>query len=120
MDVDQFAERMAEVRLRFATKLRGRLSEIDAIADRLIEDTPDVGTLVFDAHRRVHDMCGIGPTLGFFATGQAARVSERILLQASREKRRLTAAEFDQFKHSLIALRVAADADLTSTSIVPE
>ena len=120
MEADQFAERMAGVRQRFATKLHGRLDEIDAIADQLADAVPGIGTIVFDAHRRVHDLCGSGPTLGFVATGQAARVCERILLQPSRDKRALSANELAQFQQSLVALRLAADADLKSTSIVPE
>ncbi len=120
MQIDQFAERMAGVRQRFANKLHGRLDEIDAITERLTGDDPDIGAIVFDAHRRIHDMCGIGPTIGFIETGKTARVCERVLLQPSREKRPLTGAELAEFKQGLIALRLAADADLKSTSIVPE
>lgn len=120
METDQFAERMAGVRQRFAAKLHGRLDEIDAVVARLTDDAPDIGTIVFDAHRRVHDMCGIGPTLGFIETGKAARLCERILLKPSREKRALTAEEVEALKEKLGALRLAADADLKSTSIVPE
>jgi hypothetical protein len=68
----------------------------------------------------VHDLCGIGPTLGFTATGQAARVCERILLQPSRGERGLTEQEMAQLRAGLAQLRAAAASDMQSTGIVPE
>ena len=45
------------------------------------------------AHRRAHDLCGVGPTMGFVATGQAARTIEQVLLAALKADRALTADE---------------------------
>jgi hypothetical protein len=112
MSSDEFAERIAHVRKRFASKLAGKLDEIDAHLPELIGKGTDVAVAVYAAHRKVHDLCGIGPTLGFTATGQAARVCERILLQPSRGERGLTEQEMAQLKTGLARLRAAASSDM--------
>jgi len=114
---DDFAERLAGVRQRFAAKLTGRLDEIDAHLSELVGEGEGVAAAVYAAHRKVHDLCGIGPTLGFTATGQAARACERILLQPSRGERGLTGQELAQLKAGLVALRAAASSDMQSTGI---
>ena len=48
METDQFAERMAGVRQRFAGKLLRRLNEIDAAVAHLADDGSDIGSNVFD------------------------------------------------------------------------
>ncbi len=120
MGVDEFAERLAAVRKRFAAKLSSRLAEIDAALPSLAGEGDDTAHVVDSTHRKVHDLCGIGPTLGFYATGAAARVCERILLQPSRGERGLTEQEMAHLKEGLAALRVAAQNDLQSTGTVPE
>jgi hypothetical protein len=120
MGDDEFAERLAILRRRFADKLPGRLAEIDAALPALTGDGGAVAGAVYTAHRKVHDLCGIGPTLGFVATGQAARLCERILLQPSRGERGLTEQELVKLRDGLAALRAAAHNDMQSTSPVPE
>ena len=120
MEGDVFAERLAGVRKRFAAKLPARLAEIDIALPELAGEGAEVAAAVYTAHRKVHDLCGIGPTLGFTATGQAARVCERILLQPSRTERGLTEQELARLKEGLVALRVAARNDVQSMSTVPE
>jgi hypothetical protein len=117
---DDFAERLAVVRERFATKLAGRLAEIDAAMPRLVGEGGAVNQAVDVAHRKVHDLCGIGPTLGFHATGAAARVCERILLQPFRGLRGLTEQEMAHLREGFAALRVAAQNDLQSSGLIPE
>ena len=119
-DGDQFAERLAAVRKRFASKLVARIAEIDAVLPQLTDKSGDVATLVYNAHRKVHDLCGIGPTLGFDATGKAARACEQILLQPSRGERGLTEQELAHLKEQLVALRAAAQTEIQSTASVGE
>jgi hypothetical protein len=117
---DEFAERLAGVRKRFAARLAGKLDEIDGYLPALMGEGKDVAAAVYAAHRKVHDLCGIGPTLGFIATGQAARTCERVLLQPSRGERGLTEQEMAQLKAGLVQLRAAASSDMQSTDIVAE
>jgi hypothetical protein len=120
MQGDQFAKRLADVRRRFAGKLAGRIAEIDTALPHLTGTGGDVAAAVYTAHRKIHDLCGVGPTLGFTATGQAARVCERILLQPSRAERGLTEQEMAKLKEGLAALRAAAQNDMESSTTVPE
>jgi hypothetical protein len=120
MDGDPFLERLAGLRQRFCAKLGGRLAEIDASLPDLTGEGGAVAAAVYATHRKVHDLCGIGPTLGFSATGSAARVCERILLEPSRGERGLTEQEMARLKDGLAALRVAAQHEIQSTPSVPE
>lgn len=117
---DEFAERLALIRERFAAKLPARLDDIDASLPQLTGAAGDVGAAVYSTHRKVHDLCGIGPTLGFHSTGKAARTCERILLQPSRDQRGLTEQELAQLKDGLAALRATAEQEMQSTGAVPE
>ena len=120
MAADEFAERLELVRKRFAAKLPGRLDDIDASLVQLTGEAADIGHSVYSTHRKVHDLCGIGPTLGFHSIGKAARTCERILLQPSRGQRGLTEQELAQLKEGLAALRVTAMDEIRSTGPVPE
>ena len=120
MAEDEFAERLALVRKRFAAKLPARLDDIDASVPQLTGTAGDIGKSVYSTHRKVHDLCGIGPTLGFHSTGKAARSCERVLLQPSRDQRGLTEQELAQLKEGLAALRVTAMDEIQSTDAVPE
>jgi len=120
MTADDFAERLALVRKRFAGKLPARLDDIDASLPLLTGASSEVGRSVYSTHRKVHDLCGIGPTLGFHSTGKAARTCERILLQPSRDQRGLTEQELAQLKEGLAALRAAAMDEIRSTAAVLE
>jgi hypothetical protein len=120
MEGDPFAEKLAAVRKRFAAKLTGRIAEIDAALPALTGISSDTAGKVYEAHRKVHDLCGLGPTLGFDATGKAARICERVLLQPSRGERGLTEQELAQLKEGLAGLRAAASNDFQLTGIVPE
>jgi chemotaxis protein histidine kinase CheA len=106
---DLFAERFAMVRERFAAKLDTRIDEIEASMPQLGDDG-ERETLA-RVHRRAHDLCGIGPTMGFVATGMAARVVEQTLLAPLKDDRALTGDELARLRREIVALRNAAHAE---------
>ncbi len=120
MGDDIFAERLVAVRKRFAAKLIGRIAEIDAGLPACAGKDGKVAAAgaVFTAQLKVLDLCGNSPTLGFLATGRAARVCEGILLSPWRDKRGLSEQEMVALRKELAALRVAAESDLQSNSAV--
>jgi len=75
---DLFAKRFAAVRERFAAKLDARVQEIETTIPVLARGA--AGKTLARAHRRAHDLCGVGPTMGFVATGKAARAIEQVML----------------------------------------
>ena len=62
---DQFAERFAAVRRRFTAKLEARIEEIESTVPLLAAD--GAMEALARAHRRAHDLCGIGPNMGCMA-----------------------------------------------------
>ncbi len=112
MATDQFAERFTAVKQRFAAKLDARIGELEAGIPAL--ESGDTIELLAALHRRAHDLCGIGPTVGFFATGQAARAIEQLLLTALKAGRTLTHDEIELLRTRLVALRAAANAEVGS------
>jgi hypothetical protein len=111
VETDEFAERLAVIRKRFAAKLVTRISDTEAALPALSGATPDVAETVAATHRCIHELCGIGPTVGFDATGRAARLMERILLEPSRSGRSLREEEIAGLRSGLEELRNAARAD---------
>ncbi len=109
---DVLAERIAAVRVRFAAKLEGRLNEI-AVPLRSGQEPADFAALVV-AHREAHNLCGVGPTLGFHDTGKAARSVEQLLLAAVKAKRMLREDEIPVLQERIAALRSTASAELQS------
>ena len=114
---DVFAERLARVRARFAGNLPVRIDSIDRALPNLAGDGETVFPILAAVHRNAHEICGIAPTVGFAATGKAARCVERILLQPLRDKRGLNEAEITSVRQELDALRVAAQSDAQSLSM---
>ncbi len=106
---DIFSERLSAVRQRFVAKLDGRLVDLEAAVPRLSE--PGSIEALTRAHRHAHDLCGVGPTMGFVAIGSAARTVERLLLAALKAERVLTGDEIAQLRRGLAALRSVADAE---------
>lgn len=109
MTSDLFAERFAAVRQRFVAKLGARIDEIESAVPQLGRDG-SLETLA-RAHRRAHDLCGVGPTMGFVVTGKAARAIEQLLLAALRADRILTEDEIARLTDGIAALRSAAFAE---------
>ena len=71
MPVDRFSERLAKVRHRFMGReaaFNGSRPFQSSSAKR-----PEVTEVVGEAYRRLHGIVGVGPTVGFTATGRAAR-----------------------------------------------
>jgi hypothetical protein len=111
MYADQFETRLARVRHRFATTLEGKITNAVVTADYMSRSVDGV-MQVSESYCNLHGICGIGPTVGFAATGEAARVAEAALMQAYRESRGLTQTEVLSLKKALERLRVAAASEL--------
>ena len=112
MHADQFETRLARVRHRFATTLESKIADAVVTADRMSRGDDGGIEHVSESYRRLHGICGIGPTVGFLATGEAARFAEAALIQAHHEKRRLSERELTSLKKALATLRAAAAAEL--------
>jgi hypothetical protein len=112
MYADQFEIRLARVRHRFATSLESKIEDAVVSADCMSRSNDGVIKHISESYRSLHGICGIGPTVGFSATGEAARAAEVALMQAHRESRRLTETEVLILKKALQRLRVAAASDL--------
>ena len=107
---DVFAERFAVVRKRFAAKLDARIDEIESTVPKLgCQGEFDALAL---AHRRAHDLCGVGPTMGYMVTGKAARSIERLLLAAVKSQRALSDDEIARLRTHIAQLRAAAAAEV--------
>jgi hypothetical protein len=116
MAESDFAERIAKIRARFAAKLADKIQETDAVLPHLTGDGSDVVDAVATAYRRFHDICGIGETIGFEATGQVARTLDAILIGPFREQRALSGDELVKLTEGLKSIRIAARAEMSSTS----
>ena len=112
MHNDQFETRLAIVRHRFATTLESKVKDAVVSADRMTHSHGGVTQQISDCYRDLHSICGIGQTVGFTATGEAARTAEGALMQAHHEKRGLSETEVISLKRALESLRVAAASEL--------
>ena len=112
---DEFAERLARVRARFAAALDGKIGDSFAALETMSGGGETI-EIVIAAHRRLHEMCGIAATLDFTATGEAAASAESVMGAAAKAKRALTPAEMAALKFELEALRRAAAGDLAAHS----
>jgi chemotaxis protein histidine kinase CheA len=116
MAESDFAEGIAKIRARFATKLADRIQETEAALPHLTGDGSDVAEAVATTYRRFHDICGIGATIGFEATGQVARTIDALLIGPLRGRRALSGDELVKLKEGLKSLRIAARTEMSSTS----
>ena len=115
MIVDLYMDRLARVRVRFATTLAGKIDETCAAIPRLSDPAPAVGAAaVAEAYRCVHGIVGVGPTVGFPASGSVAHDVEDILRQPQQERRGLTADETVRVTKTLQELREVAARELQS------
>jgi hypothetical protein len=115
MDQSQFAERIATIRSRFASRLAGKIEETEAAMEQLVGNGSDAVAAVATTYRRFHDVCGIGATIGFEATGRWARTLDAILVGPFRDRRGLSEEELSHLKEGLASLRVAARVELETT-----
>ena len=109
---DQFETRLARVRHRFATTLESKIRDAVVLVDRMTQGREGVTKHISDSYRHLRGMSGIGPTVGFAATGAAARAAEGALIQAHHEKRGLSEREAISLKKALENLRAAAASEL--------
>jgi hypothetical protein len=112
MTVDPFADRLARVRRRFVSTLAGKVDETCAAIPNLSAALPAAPGAVAQAYRSMHGVVGIGPTVGFPATGRAARDVEEVLRAPYRDGRGLRSDEIATLLNSLQALREAASREL--------
>ena len=112
---DEFAERLARVRARFAAALDGKIGDSFAALETMSGGGETI-EIVIAAHRRLHEMCGIAATLDFAATDEAAASAESVMSAAAKAKRALTPSEMAALKSELEALRRAVADDLAAHS----
>jgi chemotaxis protein histidine kinase CheA len=108
---DRLAERVAMVRRRFASTLEARIDGANAALPALCGATA-AAAAVAEVYRCVHDIVGIGRTVGFLATGDAAHDVEDVLRPSYRAGRGLNAAEITPLEKSLQKLRESAAREL--------
>jgi len=106
---DDFAGHLARVRDRFAARLPARIDESEKAID---PEAADPIEAVIVAHRRLHEMCGVAPTLGFAETGTAARAAETVVRVPAKEHRLLTESERTVFVEKIATLRQIASREL--------
>jgi len=112
MSIDIFADRLARVRQRFVSTLQSRIDDTVASLDELAAKLPAAAAAVGEAYRCVHGIVGVGPTVGFPATGRAARGVEDVLRPAQNERRGLSDDEIGLVKERLVELRAAAEREM--------
>jgi len=117
MTADDFAERVGRVRERFASTLNDKIADSFAALETMSAGGGDAIETVIVAHRRLHEMYGIAPTLGFEATGKAAGGARTAIREAAKVKRAPTPVEIAALKTELEKLREAAAADLRNFSM---
>ncbi len=93
MSEDAFADRLARVRRRFVSTLRGGSTTPPLSLPKLSTEAPASASAVGEAYRCVHGIVGVGPTVGFPATGRVAHEVEDLLRPAQNERRGLTDEE---------------------------
>ena len=113
---DHFSERLDVVRKRFASSLEGKISDTYAELPCMSDAGANAVDAVANAYRRIHGICGVGRTVGFAATGRAAKTVEDVLIGAYRGGRGLAATEMARLEQTLGFLAAAAQTELRSTS----
>lgn len=117
MTADDFTVHVARIRARFASTLIDKIDDSFAALEKMSTGGDDTVETVIVTHRRMHEMYGVAPTLGFDATGKAAGAARTAIREAAKAKRPPTAVEISTLKTELEHLRDAAAADLQRLSI---
>jgi chemotaxis protein histidine kinase CheA len=112
MSVDVFADRLARVRRRFVSTLQGRIDDTDASIPKLRHGTAGAAAAVGEAYRCMHGIVGVGPTVGFPATGRTAHAVEDFLRPAQNERRGLSDNEILTLHERLLDLRAAVEHEM--------
>jgi HPt (histidine-containing phosphotransfer) domain-containing protein len=116
MTADLFSDRLARVRDRFASTLVAKIDDVAATMPNLAETAPAAAAAVAAACRTVHGMVGVGPAVGFPASGDAAREIEDLLRPPQQQSRGLTADEIARLTKLLATLRLTATQELECLS----
>jgi HPt (histidine-containing phosphotransfer) domain-containing protein len=114
MTADPFADRLARVRARFSAALAGKIDDACAAIPQFSDVLPAAAAAVADAYRCVHGIVGVGPTVGFPASGRAAHEVESILRPPQQQRRGLSAEEIARLAVALQTLREVAARELQS------
>lgn len=112
MTVDPFTHRLARVRDRFAATLTAKIDGTCAAIPQFPNAVPKAAAAVAEAYRCVHGIVGVGPTVGFPASGKAARDVEDILRPPQQHRRGLSAEEISRLSKALQVLREVATREL--------
>lgn len=112
----QFAARIDKIRARVALKLADRIQQTDAALPKMTSGGSDAVNAVATAYRWFHDISGIGPTLGFQATGREARMCADILVGPFRAQRGLSTDELTLLTKGLESFRIVALDETHSTA----
>ena len=112
MSVDQFTERLAKVRHRFASTLESKIKDTYIALPKLSGDGDDLVEVLEETYRRIHSIAGIGKAVGFSATGRAAHNVESVLMPAHSAKRGLKVDEVVALRKELQHLRDAVQREL--------
>ena len=115
MTVDPFTDRLARVRDRFAATLTAKIDGTCAAIPQFPDTVPAAAAAVAEAYRCVHGIVGVGPTVGFPATGKAAHDVEDILRAPQQQRRGLSAEEIARLSKALQLLREVAAHELQSS-----
>src|SRR5713101_2587052 len=105
MIVSPSSERLTRVRHRFASSIENKIQYTYAVIPKLSGHGTDVADVAARSTRRIHDIVGVSPTVGFVNTGHAARGVENALIPAQSGRRGLNIDEIDRLKQALQALR---------------
>jgi chemotaxis protein histidine kinase CheA len=114
MPTDPFTERLDRVRHRYVSTIQSKIEDTYADLPKLVGEGPGVTMTLEETYRRIHGIIGIGLTVGFAATGKAAKAVENVLLEPHRAARGLASNEVNALKQALDALRDAVQRDLRS------
>lgn len=112
MSTATFKERRDRVRHRFVATLESKIEDAYRALAHLPDTAPAASASVAKLYRSVHTIVGVGPTVGFPSTGQAARGVEDVLWEPYQNQRGLTADEIQLLKKRLHALREAVSREL--------
>ncbi len=112
MRPDEFERRMGKVRYRFTSTIESKIKRNFEIVPLMAVIGTEAAKHVSNAYRSLHEICAIAPTVGFPATGKAARAAEVILLESHLARRGLTTTEAASLRKALDALWAAAQNEL--------
>ncbi len=112
----EFVARIDRIRTRVALKLAHNIQQTYAALSQMTGDGNDAVDAVATAYRWFHDISGIGPTLGFEATGRQARSCAAIVVDPFRTQRGLSPDELALLTSGLEFLRIAALNETNSTN----